>query len=105
MVQVENVVGRLRWQLGLERMAWFAIRGAFAASLFLVALSAIRDGVSLLFASVPVVVALVFAIWRWPSDLEAARAFDRRAHLDERLATATELARRGQQGESQCDPS
>lgn len=98
MVQVEDVVGRLRWQLGLERTAQFAIRGAFAAGIGLLAVSLVGDSLPILSATAPLLVAVAFAIWRWPSDLDAARAFDQRAHLDERLATATELARRGQCG-------
>lgn len=98
MVQVEEVVGRLRWQLGLERIAVFAIRGTLATGLVLLALATVGDGASPWFAGAPLFVAIVLGVWRWPSDLEAAQAFDRRAHLDERLATATELTHRARQG-------
>ena len=98
MVHVQYVVGRLRWQLGLERVALFAIRGAFPASLLLIALSIVQMHAALWLAALPVAAAILAALARWPSDLDAALAFDRSAHLEDRLATATELLHNPRQG-------
>jgi hypothetical protein len=97
-VHVEYVVGRLRWQLGLERLGIFAIRGAFPASVLLIALWISQVHVVLWLASLPIAAAVLLGLIRWPSDVAAARAFDQRAHLEERLATAVELTQRERRG-------
>ena len=104
-MQVEQIEGlpalidRLRWQLGFERLALFALRGLIASFLAVIVLAALvwLIGIPLeaLWLSVaPVAAAVVFGIARWPSSLDGARAFDQRAGLENRLATATEVLAR-----------
>lgn len=96
-----HVLGRLRWRLGLERVAMFVVRGIIAAALGLIGLLLaawllpIGNWTDLAYVvALPVVAALLVAVVRWPSNRQTALAADRRLKLDERLGTAVEVARR-----------
>lgn len=100
---LRSLIGSLRWQLGLERLARFAIRGAIVTSFGLIGISLIAwladsPRSLLLLGFAPVLAALVLALVRWPSELETAFVSDQRLQLDARLTTAVELLQRGDQG-------
>jgi hypothetical protein len=97
-----RVVGRLRWRLGLEQTLLFVLRGLMFSAVTLAVLSlaawlAGAPDVPIRYAwlaIVPVAIAVLVAVLRWPSDRQAALAADRRLVLHERLGTAVEIARR-----------
>jgi hypothetical protein len=94
---LQQLLQRLRWRLGLERLIVFAIRGSIGAAIALVALCAVRwlfasEAALLWLATAPVIAATVFALVRWPTRTETAIVVDRRYGLEERLATAVEFA-------------
>ena len=96
-----RVLGGLRWRLGLERILVFSVRGLSASALaFIVLLVAawllpIPNWPEMAWiAALPLLAALALALFRWPSDRQAALAADRRLALEERLGTAVELAHR-----------
>ncbi len=96
-----RIVGRLRVRLGLERTLSFGVRGVGASAVIVIALAVAawlmpigNWPTSAWIAAVPLGVALGLGMLRWPSDREAALAADSRLALEERLATALELARR-----------
>jgi hypothetical protein len=101
--QLHRLLGRLQWQLGLERLALFAVRGTIANGLALIALSTIvwltSSDVRLVWLSgAPLVASLALALVRWPSRQHTALMADRRLRLEERLATAFELVDTGYAG-------
>lgn len=93
-----RVLSRYRWRLGFERTLRFGLRGAVGSGLALILLSiaawlaGLPDANWL--AAVPLAIGVGVAVVRWPSHAQAALAADRRLGLEERLATALELARR-----------
>jgi hypothetical protein len=91
-----RALSRFRWRLGFERWLLFAVRGAIASGLTLIGLSvaAWLTGTENMvwLAAVPTLAALSLGLVRWPSHRQAALAADRRLELEERLATAVELA-------------
>jgi hypothetical protein len=97
-----RVVGRLRWRLGLEQIFLFVLRALMlsAISLALLSLTAWLAGAPDVLTryawlpGVPVAIAVLVALLRWPSDRQAALVADRRLVLHERLATAVEIAAR-----------
>jgi hypothetical protein len=100
---LRRLLRRWRWQLGLERLALFGIRGALVGGLALVALSfavwfSDGDRKLLCLAAAPLLAALVLGVLRWPSHQLTAVTVDRRLALEERLATALELNERGSYG-------
>jgi hypothetical protein len=101
-VQLRRLVGRLRLRLGLERAATWALRGVAASALAFSAISLVGwltgESISYTWATGPLVLAVAIALTRWPSNKHAAREGDRRLGLEERLATAIELAERGPRG-------
>lgn len=103
MDEFNRVLGHLRWQFGCERVLQFAIHGALASGIALVALGSANwltgTVVPLTWAAgVPFVGALAVALARWPSTRATALVADRRFGLDERLATAVDLRQRRQPG-------
>jgi hypothetical protein len=102
-----RLLRRWRWQLGLERLAMAAVRGALASSLALIALSfaiwfsqteAEIDPALLWLSAAPLLAALVLSALRWPSRYLTAVTVDRRLGLEERLATALEQTQHGSRG-------
>ncbi|MBV9577511.1 MAG: hypothetical protein JO057_02855 [Chloroflexi bacterium] len=96
-------LGRLRWRLGLERLAQAALRGLVASSVALIVLSlglwlAGGNRAALWLAAAPLLAALALAIVRWPSPHQTAVVADRRLGLAERLVTAVELSQSGPSG-------
>jgi hypothetical protein len=96
--ELHRLLGRLRWRLGLERVAQAAPRGLIASSVALIGVSlaiwfAGLDAVWLWLATAPLLAALGYAIVRWPSQAQTARVADTRLSLEERLSTAFELTR------------
>jgi hypothetical protein len=94
---LQRFVQRLRWRLGFERVARFAIRGTIAGSLILALLAAAvwftnLEQSLLWLAAAPALAALLFAVVRWPSSHETGVLVDRQFALQERLSTAVELA-------------
>jgi hypothetical protein len=99
LTELQENVARLRRRLGRERLLRLLVRGILLAA---VAAAAVALGAWLLgLAALPWLLALavvapsaalMVAIARWPSPEAAARLADRRHRLDERLATALELA-------------
>jgi hypothetical protein len=91
-----RIVGRLRWRLGAERAALFALRGLMLSAVALSIISILQwlgAPMHTAWAAVPLVAALAWATLRWPSPRDAALAADARLGLAERLATAIQIAR------------
>jgi len=94
--ELDRLLGRLRWRLGLERLVQAAVRGVMASSVALIGLSLViwltgSDPVWLWLSVAPLLAAIGFAIARWPSTSQTARVADGRLSLEERLSTAFEL--------------
>ena len=94
--ELQSLLARLRWRLGLERLALFAVQGAIAGSLALIALTVGawitgRDPIIVWLGVAPLLAAVGLAVVRWPSEHDAAAAADHHMRLEERLATAAEL--------------
>jgi hypothetical protein len=101
------VLSRFRWRQGFERLLLFGLRGLMGCAVAVIGLSLaawLIGGSGSLIAScawlagLPLVAALGLAVLRWPSERQAALVADRRLLLDERLATAVELAARLRRG-------
>jgi hypothetical protein len=94
---------RWRWQLGGERLAMAAVRGAIASSLVLIGLCFAvwllqGDERLLWLGCAPLLAALVLSAMRWPSPHLTAVTVDTRLGLEERLSTAHELSHHGSPG-------
>jgi hypothetical protein len=102
-VELSRILARLRLQLALERTAQLTTRGIFASGLALVGVAGcawfieIRP-LAVWVAAGPLLAAVVVAIARWPSIVQAAVVADRQFNLHERLATAAELVGRPSPG-------
>ncbi|MBV9896076.1 MAG: hypothetical protein JO020_18085 [Chloroflexi bacterium] len=95
--ELQQLLHRLRWRLGLERLALFAIRGCIGCAVALVVLSialwlSAGDTKLLWLGATPLAAAVVFGLVRWPTRHETAVVVDQRYRLAERLTTAVELA-------------
>jgi hypothetical protein len=92
-----RALARFRWRLGFERSLLLVLRGAISSGLTLIGLSVAGwltgTDTMVWLATLPTLAALGLGLARWPSHRQAALAADRRLALEERLATAVELAR------------
>ena len=103
--RLTQLVGRLRWRIGLERTCTWLVRGLALGAVVFIGLN-VADWLTeqtlpetaYLIALLPLLGALAIAAVRWPSSSHAARFGDRRLGLEERLATALELVRRPRSG-------
>lgn len=94
-----GVLAPLRRSIGLRQLGQGAVRGlavgGAAGLLPLVVNHAhqipLATGTALLALAAGLLVGLLWAVRRWPSDLDAARAADRHFELHDRLTTALEL--------------
>jgi hypothetical protein len=98
--ELHRLLARLRWRLGLERIAQTALRGCLAGGVSLIALAlavwlTAAERTWLWLAAAPLLAALAHALMQWPSPLQTALVADRRLELEERLATAYELSQSG----------
>jgi hypothetical protein len=101
--ELERLLARLRWRLGLEQTALAAVHGAIASSFALILLALARwitaaEVTWLWLAAAPLVAALGLAVLRWPSRSQTALVADRHLRLEERLSTAVELVDSGGAG-------
>jgi hypothetical protein len=100
---LRRLLGRWRWQLGLEHLAMAAVRGAIASSLALIGIAfaiwlSQGDEHLLWLGCGPLLAALVLSALRWPSPHITAVTVDRRLGLEERVATALEQTQQGSSG-------
>jgi hypothetical protein len=94
--ELNQLLGRLRWRLGFERLLQFGVRGTLASGVTLGGLSVAiwltgNQHTPLWLAAGPLLAALALAGVRWPTRRHAALAADQRLALQNRLATAIEL--------------
>lgn len=97
-LELDRLVSGLRWRLGLEQLARWAIRGTLASGVAAIALSLgiwISGGDQRFqwLSLAPLLAAVITGLLRWPSRQSTALVVDARFVLGERLATALELAR------------
>jgi hypothetical protein len=108
--ELVDVLSRLRWRLGLERILLFGVSGVIASAAAVIGLSSAAWLMSIAnwfdvvwITGLPLLAAISLAVLRWPSSRQAALAADRRLVLAERLGTAVELASRWQAGEARVE--
>jgi hypothetical protein len=95
-----RLLSSYRWRLGAESLLRFSSRGLIVGGLAFALASALRWLLGLALSPLwlaavliaPPILAIVVALASWPSHRQTAWTADRRLRLDERVATAVELA-------------